>query len=227
MQAVLIWLVAILVVTVPIAQVMAFPNPIYFQRSIAYSVFNTTSATVYDTSSPIKAPFEVYLNNQLTYTTTGTVGAVIKLQSAKTGSMNALEIIIFQTKSVDVNWTDKATGTTTKIGGLDGTTLDKIPREIVIENRGSSLNIRTIDGKDIIKGFVLPEDFTIVAISAYGTMSGGATSVASNGFYTVYIGGLDLNKQFSTSLSSIIPLMGTIIGIGALLAVITKLKSRL
>jgi len=100
--------IAIIVVGVPLAHAM--PALVKFQRSIPYTVFNSTSATVYDVDSPITAPFEVYISNNLTYDSTGTKGAIIKIQDAKTGSMNAFEIVVYNTKAMDVNYTDKVTG---------------------------------------------------------------------------------------------------------------------
>ncbi len=41
----------------------ALPSPIQFQRSIPFSVFNTTSATVYTADKPISPPFEIDIVN--------------------------------------------------------------------------------------------------------------------------------------------------------------------
>ncbi|MEM4323898.1 MAG: hypothetical protein QXK74_08125 [Candidatus Nitrosocaldaceae archaeon] len=206
------------------ATAFALPSPITFQRSIPYTVFNSTSATVYDVETPTVAPFEIFINNQLTYATTGTKGAIIKFQDAKTGSMNALEIAVYNTKAIDVNWTDKTTGTTTRIATVSGEDMQNIPREIIVENGGTILNIRTSDGKDIVKGFVLPANFKIVAISGYGNDA--TNPVASNGFVTVYLGGLNPNKSISFSLNSFLPMISAVVAIGLILTLVNRIRNK-
>ncbi|MEM2698349.1 MAG: hypothetical protein QXF17_03390 [Ignisphaera sp.] len=205
------------------SQVFAMPSPILFQRSMPFNVFNSTSATVYDTSTPITAPFEIFINNQLTYNSSGTLGAIVKFQDAKTGSMNALEIVIYNTKAVDVNFTDKATGSTTRIATVPGDQMNDIPREIVIENSGSILNIKTADGTAIVKGFVLPADFKIIAVSGYGNTTG----VASDGFVTVYIGGLNPSKNISFNMNSFVPLIGAVAAISIILTLVSKIRQKI
>jgi hypothetical protein len=216
-------LAVLLVLAIPLAY--ALPSPIKFQRSIPYTVFNTTSATVYDVESPITAPFEINIVNSLTYSSTGTKGAIIKIQDAKTGSMNAFEIIVYNTKAIDINYTDKATGTTTRVATVAGSDNDKIPREILIENSGTSINVYDLtNNKHIMKDFVLPNTFNIVAISAYGNSS--TESVATDGYVTVYAGGLNPSKSVAVSFNSFLPLIGAVVGISVVLAVINKLKSK-
>jgi hypothetical protein len=214
-------LAVLLVLAIPLAY--ALPSPIKFQRSIPYTVFNTTSATVYEVESPITAPFEINIVNSLTYSSTGTKGAIIKIQDAKTGSMNAFEIIVYNTKAIDINYTDKATGTTTRVATVAGSDNDKIPREILIENLGTSMNVYDLtNNKQVMKDFVLPHTFNIVAISAYGN----ATEVATDGYVTVYAGGLNPSKNVAVSFNSFLPLIGAIVGISIVIAVINKLKSK-
>ena len=217
-------LMAVFVVTaVPVAY--AFPAPVKFQRSIPYTVFNTTSATVYDVESPITAPFEILIVNSLTYDSTGTKGAIIKIQDAKTGSMNAFEIVVYNTKAVDVNYTDKVTGTTTRIATVAGTDNDKIPREISIENTGTAVSIYDLsNNKQIMKDFVLPTSFNIIAVSAYGNDA--TSTVATDGYVTVYAGGLNPSKNVAVSMNSFIPIIGAVVGLSVILAVVNKLKRR-
>ncbi|GIU71200.1 MAG: hypothetical protein KatS3mg003_0679 [Candidatus Nitrosocaldaceae archaeon] len=215
--------VSIMLLVISIPLVYALPAPINFQRSITWDVFNSTTATVYELDNPQKAPFEVFLNNRLTYNTTGTKGAIIKLQDATTGSMNALEIIVYNTKAIDINWTDKATGSTTKIGGIDGTELQEIPREITITNSGTSLSVSLADGTLVAEDFVLASDFKIVAISAYGN----DVQVAGDGYYTVYIGGLNPAVSVNTSMNSIMPLIVAMVSLWIVLGLVTKLRNRI
>ncbi|MCS6768168.1 MAG: hypothetical protein NZ888_06360 [Candidatus Nitrosocaldus sp.] len=204
--------------------VFAMPSPITFQRSIPYTVFNSTSATVYDVQRPTSAPFEIFINNQLKYNTTGTKAAIVKFQDAKTGSMNALEIAVYNTKAIDVNWTDKATGTTTRIATIPGDAMQDIAREIIIENSGTIMNIMTSDGKDVVKGFVLPAEFKIVAISGYGNDA--TSQVASDGFVTVYLGGLNPSKSVSFSLNAFMPLIVAVAAVGIILTLVNKIRQK-
>ena len=223
MKASAVVAVAMMLLAISMPLVYALPAPINFQRSITWDVFNTTTPTVYELDSPQNAPFEVFLNNRLTYNTTGTKGAIIKLQDATTGSMNALEIVVYNTKAIDINWTDKATGSTTKIGNIDGTELQEIPREITITNSGTSLSISLADGTLVVEDFVLPTDFKIVAISAYGNDA----EVATDSYYTVYVGGLNPAVSVNTSMNSIMPLIVAMVSLGIVLGLVTKLRNRI
>jgi|GEM_PF-3329572 len=221
MKALALLMTVFVLTAVPAAY--AFPAPVKFQRSIPYTVFNSTSATVYDVESPITAPFEILIVNSLTYDTAGTKGAIIKIQDAKTGSMNAFEIVVYNTKAIDVNYTDKVTGTTTRIATVAGTDNDKIPREISIENTGTAVSIYDLtNNKQIMKDFVLPTSFNIVAVSAYGN----GTEVATDGYVTVYAGGLNPSKNVAVSMNSFIPVIGAVVGLSVILAVVNKLKRR-
>jgi hypothetical protein len=203
--------------------VYALPSPIQFQRSIAFSTFNTVSATVYTADKPIAAPFEIDIVNQLTYNATGTKAAVLKFQDASTGSMNALEIKTYNNKAIDILWTDKTTGATTKIGGVTGESLQTFPKEIIVENQGSALNIKLADGTMLIESFVLPSTFKIVAVSAFGNEA----EVSSNGFITVYIGGLSPTKMVSVSVNTMVPLLTAIVSIGMVFTIFSKLKKKI
>ncbi|AIC14298.1 hypothetical protein NWT39_00545 [Nitrososphaera viennensis] len=201
----------------------ALPSPIQFQRSIPFSVFNTTSATVYTADKPISPPFEIDIVNQLTYNSTGTKAAGVKFQDATTGSMNALEIKTYNNKAIDILWTDKTTGSTTKIGGMAGEEQQSFPKEIIIENQGSSLSIKLADGTVIIDSFVLPSNFKILAVSAFGNEA----SVASDGFITVYVGGLSPTKMVSVSVNVMVPLLTAIVTIGIVFTLFSKLKNKI
>jgi hypothetical protein len=214
-------LFAFLIITSQMAY--ALPSPIQFQRSIPFSVFNTVSAMVFAADKPIPPPFEIDIVNQLAYNSTGTKAAVVKFQDATTGSMNALEVKTYNNKAIDVIWTDKITGSSTKIGGLTGETQQNFPKEIVVENQGSSLSIRLADGTSIIDSFVLPSNFKILAVSAYGNEAG----VASGGFTTVYIGGLSPTKIVSVNVNTMIPAITAIITIGIVFSVFAKLKKKI
>lgn len=205
----------------------ALPSPITFQRSVPFSVFNSASATVYDVTATTKAPFEVSIVDSLTYSVQSPTNvnnkSVIKIQSAKTGSMNALEIIQFEDKAIDISWTDKVTGTTTKIGGALAADQNSYAKELLIENTGTTLSIRDItNNKAIIENFVLPSDFSIVAVSAYGE-----TDAVTDGFKTVYLGGLNPSKMVSINTNSMIPLVMAIVTIGIVLGVFTKIGKRI
>ncbi|MEM0029650.1 MAG: hypothetical protein QXN32_01890, partial [Candidatus Nitrosocaldus sp.] len=126
-------------------------------------------------------------------------------------------------KAVDVNFTDKATGSTTRIATVPGDQMNDIPREIVIENSGSILNIKTADGTAIVKGFVLPADFKIIAVSGYGATTG----VASDGFVTVYIGGLNPSKNISFNMNSFVPLIGAVAAISIILTLVSKIRQKI
>lgn len=214
-------LFAILTVTSQIAY--ALPSPIQFQRSIPFSVFNTVSAIVFATDKAIPPPFEIDIINQLTYNSSGTKAAVVKFQDATTGSMNALEIKTYNNKAIDIIWTDKTTGSSTKIGGMTGESQQNFPKEIIVENQGTSLNIKLADGTSIIDSFVLPSNFKILAISAYGNEAG----VASGGFTTAYIGGLSPTKIVSVNVNMMIPAITAIITVGIVFSVFTKLKKKI
>jgi len=204
----------------------ALPSPINFQRSIPFTVFNSASATVYTLESPVASPFEVDLLNGLTYGDTGaTRGAIVKLQDATSGSMNALEIVVYNTKGVDINWTDKITGTTTKIGGLDGSTQQNIAKEIIVENLGSALNVKLADGTKIVDNFVLPANFKIVAVSAYG--NGAPGGVATAGFVTAYVGGINPTKMVGVSVNTLVPMVTAIVVIGLVIGVFGKLTKKI
>ncbi|GIU71955.1 MAG: hypothetical protein KatS3mg003_1434 [Candidatus Nitrosocaldaceae archaeon] len=222
-NAVLAIAITALMLSAPIA--FALPAPINFQRSITWDVFNSTTATVYELDNPQNAPFEVFLNNRLTYGDTGTLGAIIKLQDATTGSMNALEIIVYNTKAIDINWTDKETSSTTKIGGIDGTELQEIPREITITNSGTSLSVSLGDGTLVVEDFVLPSDFKIVAVSAYGNDS--VNQVATDGYYTVYIGGLNPAVSVNASMNSLMPIIIALASMTILVGLVVRLRNRL
>ncbi len=75
-----------------------------------------------------------------------------------------------------------------------------------------------------MKDFVLPTSFTIVAISAYGNTS--TESVATDGYVTVYAGGLNTSKNVAVSLNTFIPIIGAVVGLSVILAVVNKLKKR-
>lgn len=214
-------LFAILTVTSQIAY--ALPSPILFQRSIPFSVFNTATATVFAADKAIPPPFEIDIVNQLTYNATGTKAAVVKFQDATTGSMNALEIKVYNNKAIDIIWTDKTTGSSTKIGGLASEAQQNFPKEIIVENQGSALTIKLADGTSIIDSFVLPSNFKILAVSAYGNEDG----VTSGGFNTVYIGGLSPTKVVSVNVNMMIPAITAIITIGIVFSVFTKLKKKI
>jgi hypothetical protein len=214
-------LFAFLAVTSQIAY--ALPSPILFQRSIPFSVFNTVSATVFTTDKAIPPPFEIDIINQLTYNSSGTKAAVVKFQDATTGSMNALEIKTYNNKAIDIIWTDKTTGSSTKIGGMTAESQQNFPKEIIVENQGSSLNIKLADGTSIIDSFVLPSNFKVLAVSAFGNEAG----VASDGFTTVYIGGLSPTKIVSVNVNMMIPAITAIITVGIVFSVFTKLKKKI
>jgi len=214
-------LFAFLAVTLQIAY--ALPSPIQFQRSIPFSVFNTITATVFTVDKPIAAPFEIDIVNQLTYNSTGTKAAVVKFQDATTGSMNALEIKTYNNKAIDIIWTDKTTGSSTKIGGLASEAQQNFPKEIIVENQGSSLNIKLADGTSIIDSFVLPSNFKILAVSAYGNEA----SVTTDGFTTVYIGGLSPTKIVSVNVNTMIPAITAIVTIGIVFTIFSKLKKKI
>jgi len=204
----------------------ALPSPINFQRSIPFNVFNSVSATVYTLDKPADSPFEVNLLNGLTYGDTGaTRGAIVKIQDATSGSMNALEIVMYNTKSIDINWTDRVTGTTTKIGSLNGNTQQNIPKEIVVENLGSALNVKLADGTVIIDNFVLPANFKIVAVSAYG--NGATGGVATAGFVTAYVGGINPTKMVGVSVNALIPMVTAVVVIGLVIGVFGKLTKKI
>ncbi len=139
--------------------------------------------------------------------------------------MNAFEIIIYNTKAIDVNYTDKTTGSTTRVATVAGSDNDKIPRELIIENGGTSISIFDItNNKQVMKDFVLPTTFNIVAVSAYGNSS--TEAVATDGFMTVYAGGLNPSKSVAISMNSFIPIIGAVVGLSVILAVVNKLRKR-
>lgn len=202
----------------------ALPQPIIFQRSIPYTVFNSTSATVYDVTTATKAPFEISTVNTLTYTAGGSNNkAIMKFQGGKTGSYNAIEIVQYEDKAIDINWSDKVTGTTTKIGGIAASDQENFAKELLIENTGTTLKITDItNNKVLISDFVLPSDFSIVAVSGYGE----ASSV-TDGYITAYIGGLNPSKAVTTNTNTMMPLIMGIVSIGVVMAVFTKLGKKL
>ncbi|NWG36695.1 hypothetical protein [Nitrososphaera sp.] len=206
-----------------VQSIYALPSPIVFQRSIPFSVFNTTSATIYTADKPISPPFEIDIVNQLTYEATGTKAAVVKFQDATSGPMNALEIKVYNNKAIDILWTDKTTGSSTKIGGMTSEDLQAFPKEIIVENQGSSLDIKLMDGTSIIDSFVLPSNFKIVAVSGYGNEAG----VATDGFVTVYVGGLSPTKMVSVSVNVMVPLLTAIVTIGIVFTLFSKLKKKI
>ncbi|AIF83863.1 hypothetical protein NTE_01802 [Candidatus Nitrososphaera evergladensis SR1] len=202
----------------------ALPQPITFQRSIPYTVFNSTSATVYDVTTATKAPFEISTVNTLTYTAGGANNkAILKFQSGKTGSFNALEIVQYEGKAIDINWSDKVTGTTTKIGGIAAADQETFAKELLIENTGSTLKITDItNNKVLISDFVLPSDFSLVAVSAYGE-----TGAVTGGYNTVYLGGMNLSKAASVNTNSMMPLIMAIVMISVVVGVMAKIKNRI
>lgn len=203
---------------------LALPSPINFQRSVPYTVFNTTSATVYDVTTKTNAPFEISIVNSLAYTTGGANNkAILKFQQAKTGSFNALEIVMYEDKAIDINWSDKVTGTTTKIGGQTSADTTNFPKELLIENTGTVLSIKDVtNDKVIIDQFVLPSDFSIVAVSGYGE----ASSV-TDGFATVYVGGLNPSKAVNVTTSTMIPAIMAIVMIGVVVGLFAKVKRKI
>lgn len=216
---------ALAVVVLLFSQVaFALPQPITFQRSIPFTVFNSTSATVYDVTTATKAPFEISTVNTLTYTAGGANNkAILKFQSGKTGSFNALEIVQYEDKAIDINWTDKVTGTTTKIGGIASSDQENFAKELLIENTGTILKITDItNNKVLISDFVLPSDFSMVAVSAYGE-----ASAVTAGFNTVYLGGLNPSKAMTTNTNSMMPLVIGILSAGLVLGVFAKLGKKI